>query len=297
MRIIAAAALLFLCTSAAAQNEPLPPLPPLTSPASNQYLPGKFVWADLFVNDVERARRFYEEVFGWEWRVLTREPLHYGLLYSDGEAIAGVAHKNAPAGHSNYGRWVHYTSVEDVKKTGSAIVAKGGEELLAYRNYADRGEFAIYSGPHREVFGIIHSSSGDPGDDQAPIGDWIWWQLFTHDVNGAVDYYQSLFGFEAKEYKESPEFLAVDLLTHGQVRAAIGPLPDDPQATPTLIGFIRVEDMTGTLEKLVAAGGEVLLKPNPEILPSDLAVIADPLGSLLGLLRWDDPEQGGEIKQ
>jgi len=294
MRILAAAAFLFLCTSTGAQIKSLPPLPPLTEPATNEHLPGKFVWADLFTNDVERARQFYEEVFDWDWRTVTLEPHHYGLLYNDGEAIAGIAHRDAPDGHDDYGRWVHFVSADDVRKTGSAIVAKGGEELLAYGNHAERGEFAIYAGPHQEVFGVIRSSSGDPGDYRARIGDWIWWQLFTRDVHAAVASYQSLFGYEANEEQVTPELFIVHLSAQGHARAAIGPLPDDAQSSPTWIGFIRVRDMNRALAKVVANGGKVLLEPDPDILESDVAVIADPLGTLMGLLRWEySAHEGG----
>ncbi len=296
MRIFPAVALLLLCASAGAQDESIPPLPPLTDPATKEHFPGKVVWADLFTNDVERARRFYERAFGWQWRIITRRPRHYGLLENDGEAIAGIAHRGAPEGQSDYGRWVYFVSADDVRKTGSAIVAEGGEELLRYGNYAERGEFAIYAGPHQEVFGIIRSTSGDPPDYRSRIGDWIWWQLFTRDVHGAVGYYKSLFGYDAHEEQDTRESSAVQLSAHGHARAAIGPLPDDAEASPTWIGFIRVGDMSRTLETVVAEGGTVLLAPDPKKPHGDLAVIADPLGALVGLLRWDYPAREGEIQ-
>lgn len=296
MRILTAAVLLFMCASASAEKVSLPPLPPLTEPASNEHLPGKFVWADLFTNDVERARKFYKQVFDWDWRIVTEEPQHYGLLYNDGEAIAGIVYRDAPDGHSDYGRWVHFVSTADVRKTGSAIVGKGGEELLDPQSHAERGEFAIYAGAQREVFGVIHSSSGDPADYQGRVGDWIWWQLFTRDVQAAVASYQALFGYEAFEKQDTPGVLTVHLSAHGYSRAAVGPLPDDAQSSPTWIGFIRVGDMTRTLEKVVAEGGKVLLEPDREMRHGALAVIADPVGTLVGLLQWDNPQRGVEIQ-
>jgi predicted enzyme related to lactoylglutathione lyase len=290
MRVLALIVLLFSSLPAAAQESGLPPLPPLTDPATNEHLPGKFVWADLFTNDVERARRFYEQAFGWEWRIIKPGPEPYGILYNAGVSVAGIAHRDAPEGHETYGRWVHYISVDNVAKTGADIVAKGGEELLAYRNHAERGEFAIYAGPQRELFGILRSTSGDPGDYRAEYGDWIWWELFTRDVNAALDYYQDLFGYEAYEKEDTPDFVDVYLSRHGYTRAAIGPLPDDPESVPTWLGFVRVADMTRALETIVVHGGTVLLAPDPAVLDSDLAVIADPVGTLVGLLRWDYPE-------
>ena len=296
MRIFAAAALLFLYTSAGAEIKPLPPLPPLTDPATNEHLPGKVVWADLFTNDVESARRFYERVFGWNWRVVTREPHHYGLLYNGSEAVAGIAHRDAPNGQGEYGRWVHFVSADDVRAIGDAIVAKGGEELLAYGNHAERGEFAIYAGPHQEVFGLIRSSSGDPRDYRARIGDWIWWQLFTQDVDAAVATYQALFGYGVDQQEVTSGLTIVHLSAHGYARAAVGPLPKDAGSSSTWIGFVRVGDMARSLAEVVENGGKVLLEPDPNVLESGVAVIADPLGALFGLLRWDYPEGKGEMR-
>ena len=159
MRIVALLALMFSVLPAPAQTVDLPPLPAINDPATNEYLPGKFIWADLFTNNVERARRFYEQAFGWEWRAISSGEHAYGIFYNAGLAVAGVAYRAAPEGIEDYGRWVHYVSVGDVMAAGSEIVAKGGEELLGYRNHANRGEFAIYAGPHKEVFGIMRSSA------------------------------------------------------------------------------------------------------------------------------------------
>ena len=60
----------------------------------------------LFTNDVERARHFYQRVFGWDWRVVTHQPHHYGLLYNDGVAVAGIAYRGATDGEGEYGRWL-----------------------------------------------------------------------------------------------------------------------------------------------------------------------------------------------
>ena len=294
MRISALIVLLFFVLPAPAQTVNLPPLPALNDPPTSEYLPGKVIWADLFTNNVERARKFYEQAFGWKWRNITSGENAYGIFYNGGLPVAGVAYRAAPEGIEDYGRWVHYVSVEDVKATGTAITGRGGEELLGYRNHPNRGEFAIYAGPLKEVFGVIRSATGDPADYRADFGDWIWWELFTRDVPQAIDFYQTIFGYEIFEKEDTPDFIDVYLQSSGHARAAIGPLSDDSEQVPTWLGFIRVENMTRSLENIVVHGGKVLLAPDDDILESDLAVIADPVGTLIALLRWDYPEDDTE---
>ncbi len=297
MRTLALTASLLACASAGAQEVgDLPPLPPLSDPATNQHIPGKVVWADLFTSDVDRAAAFYQEVFGWTWHPVTREPQYYGLLYMGGQRVGGIAHREAPEGESEYGRWVHFVSTNDVAETGRAVVAQGGEELMPPVTHAERGEFAIFAGPHQEVFGLIHSASGDPGEYQARLGEWVWWQLFTPDVRGTVTSLQGLFGYEATDDPVTADVVVVQLSSQGHTRAAVGPLPpDDPEALSTWVGFVRVDDVAATAGKVAASGGRVMLPPDPEILGGDIAVIADPMGTLLGLLRWDYAASPGSV--
>ena len=42
--------------------------PPITEPPTSQYVPGKWVWAELFTEDVSAAVRFYGEAFGWSFK-------------------------------------------------------------------------------------------------------------------------------------------------------------------------------------------------------------------------------------
>ena len=66
-------AVFWLCIAGAgraayAAEDSLPPLPALTDPATDENIPGKIVWADYFTSDLDLARRFYGELFDWEWR-------------------------------------------------------------------------------------------------------------------------------------------------------------------------------------------------------------------------------------
>ncbi|MGB5623571.1 MAG: hypothetical protein WBN65_13845, partial [Gammaproteobacteria bacterium] len=70
-------------THVTAQETALPPLPPVTTEASGEYLPGKIIWADLFSSNVETSRNFYQQLFGWEWREIKPQPEGYGMFYLD----------------------------------------------------------------------------------------------------------------------------------------------------------------------------------------------------------------------
>jgi len=287
-------ALLALGTTALAQQAPKPPLPPITSPASGEYLPGKFVWADLFSSNIEVSREFYEQVFGWEWHQIKEPPQPYGVFYLDGLPVAGLAYREAPDGGDSYGRWIHYISVDDVGATERAIGERGGQSMLGRRTYADRGDFAILSDAHDAPFGIIHSSSGDPGDYRAEHGEWIWRELFTRDLGAAIRFYTELFAYESEKDHENPEIVDYMLKSHGHLRAGIGSLPTNSDTAPTWLGYVRVGDIDAAIKRVKEHGGEVILKPKAEIADGGLAIVADPTGATIGLLHWDYGDEAQE---
>lgn len=279
--------------SAAEPPSALPDLPALVSPATDLSLPGKVIWTDLLTADVDAARQFYVSVFGWEWRLIKPAPGAYGVFYNDGEPVAGVAYRPPlPAGAAP-GRWIYGFSVESVEDAGRAIIEAGGRELLPARTHADRGTFAVYAGPEQEPFGILDSQAGDPPDVQARFGDFIWWQLFTHDVPRAIDFYSDVFGYEAFQDPRAPEAFEAFLGRDGYSRAAITLLRPEADAPPLWLGAIRVENMAATLEATVANGGQVLLQPSKELGNEDIAIILDPVGSAIGLLHWDYTKMQG----
>jgi predicted enzyme related to lactoylglutathione lyase len=49
--------------------------------------------------------------------------------------------------------------------------------------------------------------------------------------------------------------------------------------------------MDETLKRAASLGGKVVFAPRPDVADGDLAVITDPLGTPIGLLRWDFPEE------
>ena len=290
---------LTLGTAALAQQGTMPPLPPITDPPTGEHLPGKFVWADLFSNDVEASRKFYQQVFGWEWRLIKEPPQPYGVFYLDELPVAGLAYREAPGGgdSGSYGRWVHYISVAHVGTTESAVEQRGGRSLLQRRSFSERGDFAILSDLESAPFGVMHSLSGDPGDYRAAFNEWIWHELFTRDPEKAIRFYSELFDYQPETDTRHPEIMQYLLRSQGYLRAGVGSLSPKTEAAPTWLGYIRVEDIKAAVKSAAKHGGSVLLAPKAEIADGGLAIIADPTGATIGLLQWDYEDAGREETQ
>ena len=269
----------------------LPPLPPLNDPATDTRLPGKFVWADMFSSDVSGARRFYGQLFGWDWRWISERPGHrYGIFTNGGAAVAGLAQVEAPDAQETYARWVHYISVEDVAAAVSGAEGRGGRVMVRPHDIADRGEFAVLADAEGAPFGVMRSSSGDPGDFRAVIGQWLWIGLFARDAAAAAKFYGALFGYEVFSRDDDSEVIDYVLAESGHSRAGIAQLGAASEAEPVWLCYVRVDDLAAALEKVRTLGGEVLWESGVGDSRGELAIVEDPLGAPIGLMQWTFPE-------
>ena len=269
-------------TAAAAEPPPLPPLNP--EPGARQ-LPGKIVWADLFTSDVAAARAFYAELFGWEWREVTDDPVPYGIFSLDGVDVAGLVAWEPSQPQRPYGRWLFYASTPNVDGAVQATLARGGNVMSPARDVPDRGRFAIVSDPEDVPFGFIDSSSGDPGDYRARHGDWIWFNLYSRAAQAASEYYRLAVGYTLTPDTSRSDLFDIVLSASGHARAGIKLMPPVGANAPSWLGFIRVADANATAEQAVALGGEVVYTPYDGDIA--MAVLRGPGGGLFGVLEWD----------
>ena len=264
--------------------------PPLsdTTP-TGEHFPGKFVWADLFTADPAAAQTFYTGLFGWEATTIERTTpsgTHsYVVLANGGEPVAGIAHRPSRMPDTVHGRWVGYISVPDVAKALAAATAAGGRVLFPAKDLPRRGTQAILIDPEGAELGLLHSSSGDPGEYAADTGDWTWAQLFARDPAAEGRFYASIAGWEVLPDSRGDRPDVFVLASGGYSRASVAPVPPRPKARPGWLLLVRVADVKAAAAKAVSLGGRVLVAPSDAPTEYWRAVIADPTGAVIGLVQ------------
>ena len=175
----------------------------------------------------------------------------------------------------------------------AATLERGGRTLLARRDVSERGTLAVLADPEDAPFGVLRSSSGDPPDYRAEIGEWLWVGLYARDSGAAARFYADVFGYEIHERDDHPEVIEFALARGGYSRAGVDALSPGSSADPTWLGFVRVDDVAAALDRARALGGKVLFEPEEGELRGELAVIADPFGAPVGLMRWTFEDEDG----
>jgi predicted enzyme related to lactoylglutathione lyase len=293
VRLAGWCSLLMLATSAATIDAaPLAgiELPPLVQPATNEHHPGKVIWADLVTPDLNQAEHFYSGLFGWTFQAVAGDP-NYAVALMDGEAVGGLLQRAIPSGQHRQPAWLTFIAVGDVDAAKRNALAHGAKVLAEPKTYAQRGRQAVFADPDGAVFAVLASSSGDPPDELAATGEWLWSSLLVKNADQEAAFYRSLFAYDVFDLPSDDNSKHVILSSGDFARAGVTTLPGDSMRRhPHWLNFVRVEDAEASSAKAVELGGRVLVEARMDRHGGKLAVVADPSGAPVGLMEWSDTD-------
>jgi uncharacterized protein len=284
------AALLGVAGVAPVMASPLQ-LPAIVEPASQEHHVGKVIFVELVTPDLAAAKQFYAGLFGWTFRDIQADGAEYAEASLDGRPVAGLIHRDVPAGKHRQPAWLSFIAVSDVDAAKEIALQHGAKVLFEPHSIPNRGREAVFADPQGAIFAVLASSSGDPPDVLAAPGEWVWSSLITSDPDTDAAFYQTLFDYEVFELPADEGAQHLMLASDNYARASVNSLPaNKPNIHPHWLNFVRVEDAVKMTEKLVALGGRVLVEPRADRHGGKVAVVADPLGAPFGLLEWPDTE-------
>ena len=268
-------------------------LPPLNDPPTEERLPGKFIWFDLATPAMSSQQDFYGSVFGWTFESPIRTDDGYLLIKNRGRAIAGMFQAEPTGGEQDGATWIALMSVADPERAVASARANGGGVEVNPATVAGRGRHAVLTDPAGAVFGVLHSDSGDPFDEEVETGGIIWVDLFARDVEGMANFYGALAPFEVADRSISEDLTRKVLSAHGMPRAGIVPVDEEANRS-AWVPYVRVEDVAATLEKVVAGGGFAIVPQDENLHDGNVAVFVDPNGGVTGIVRYEYAEDASE---
>ena len=284
------AALLGVAGAVPVMSSPLQ-LPALVEPASQEHHVGKVIFVELVTPDLTAAKQFYAGLFGWTFRDIQAGGTEYAEASLDGHPVAGLIHRDVPAGKHRQPAWLNFIAVSDVDAAKEIALQHGAKVLFEPHSIPNRGREAVFADPQGAIFAVLASSSGDPPDVLAAPGEWIWSSLITSDPDTDAAFYQTIFDYEVFELPADDGAQHLMLASDNYARASANTLPANrPNIHPHWLNFVRVEDAVKMTAKLVALGGRVLVEPRVDRDGGKVAVVADPLGAPFGLLEWPATE-------
>ncbi|MGU3493456.1 VOC family protein [Xanthobacteraceae bacterium A53D] len=119
-------------------------------------------------------------------------------------------------------------------------------------------------------------------------GRFAWYQLATTDTAAATAFYGPLLGWTARD-AGMPDFTYLLLAAQGQdVGGLMQLMPEQASmgVPPHWMGFIEVADVDATAAQAADLGGTILSEPRDIPAVGRFAVIADPQGAVVAVMRW-----------
>jgi predicted enzyme related to lactoylglutathione lyase len=124
-------------------------------------------------------------------------------------------------------------------------------------------------------------------------GRFVWYELITTDMAAAKAFYGKVVGWGAQD-ASTPD-LAYTLFTAGETSVCgLMDLPAEARkmgATPRWMGYIGVNDVDATADRIRRLGGAVYVPPTDSNI-GRISVVADPQTATLALVKGPKPDRG-----
>lgn len=118
---------------------------------------GAFSWCELLTTDVEAAKKFYSELFGWNIEPVAdalHQDMQYNLVKVDGTEIGGIM-AVPPQAQGMPPSWGTYVTVDDVDAAAAKARELGGDVVVPLTDIPEVGRFCVIKDPQGAVISMI----------------------------------------------------------------------------------------------------------------------------------------------
>lgn len=113
---------------------------------------GSFGWCELLTNNVEAAKTFYAELFGWSMEPFPGMP--YTVIKNGDTGIGGIM-ELPPHMAGAPPCWGTYVTVADVDATAQKAQALGATTIVPLTDIPEVGRFYVFRDPQGAVISAI----------------------------------------------------------------------------------------------------------------------------------------------
>jgi uncharacterized protein len=249
------------------------------------YPHGTFSFADVMTTDVEGAKAFYTEFFGWKADTLRAgTDSEYTLFSLDGAPVAGTFELRPE--HLDQGippNWVSYINVDDVDKVTEAAREGGAKVRVEPGEIADAGRMSVIGDPQGATVCLweprAHFGAGIVNEP----GALSWNELRSPDPSAAKGFYADLLGwtFRGTDMGNGLEYTTI--LVGDRTNGGIIPTQIFGGETPPHWAvYFAVKQTDEAVEKAEGLGARILAPPM-DVPMGRFAALMDPQGAAFSI--------------
>ena len=115
---------------------------------------GTFSWFELMTSDVDGAKKFYANLFGWNTEDMPMGDMNYTIVKVGEEGLGGIM-STPPQAEGAPPNWGVYVTVDDVDATAGKAEELGGKILVPPTDIPNVGRFCVLQDPQGAVISAI----------------------------------------------------------------------------------------------------------------------------------------------
>ncbi len=249
----------------------------------DQHDAGTPSWFDLMTPDLEGARKFYGELFGWTFLVGAPEMGYYTMCQKNGRNAAGMGKRPDDAPYPT--AWSVYFDSKDVDASAARVRALGGTIVMGPMDVMDQGRMLVAVDSTGATFGFWQGRSHKGGQVVDEHGAMTWCEVNTREGAKAADFYAKVLDLEPRKM-EVPGHNFFTL--HRGEKPVLGAMEMNekwPAEIPAhLMAYFAVDDTDAAVETIKSLGGALRHGP----FDTDygrIAVVADPYGANFSIIK------------
>ena len=258
----------------------------------SDYPSGLFCWVDLVAHDLEAAKRWYGELFGWQANDQdTQGGPPYVRFTKDGRTVAGAGQMSDEMKQAGVPpMWNDYVSVADAAATEAKARELGATISVPTMKVMDVGRLCFFSDPEGVNIAVWEPQEHHGAQLVNEPGSFAWNERVTRDVEAIKRFYGQLFGwtFEAQPMPDVVyHTIKLGQRDNGGIMPMIGSQWEG--IPPHWMTYFAVEDANAAAARVDETGGKVLVPPTDIPQVGRFAVVSDPQGAMFTVIKLDQP--------
>jgi len=243
---------------------------------------GTPTWIDITSPDVDAARAFYHDIFGWEYDIGGPEYGGYTTARLGQRPTAGLVGP-MPEAPPMPAAWSLYFATDDVEADAARAVDLGAKVLFPPMVVGEFGGMAVCADPAGASFGLWQAGQHIGFQVTEEAGSAAWFELYSSNAKQARDFYMTMLGATADLTPGDMEYY---VLKHGdemlggimQIDPSWGNMPSQ---WVTYFSVINVEE---TVSAVTQRGGKIM--GNIDDSPfGRIAALTDPSGAVFKIVE------------
>ena len=120
---------------------------------------GAFCWNELSTTDAWAAKKFYAELFGWEYKAGDVDGHAYAEIMANGRPVGGIHQMGEEFGGEMPPHWMPYVAVADVDEAARRAGELGGKVCVPPTDIPNVGRFSVITDPTGAAISLIKLTS------------------------------------------------------------------------------------------------------------------------------------------